>query len=86
MPTTTSPTLLLAHADRDHRRALSAQLNLDGYTIHDAPTTTAVIETLQRTAPTAILLETLEQPAAALRFLRDLRAGRIPAPTPTWRS
>ncbi len=77
MPTTTSPTLLLAHADRDSRRVLSAQLDLDGYTVHAAPTTTAVIEMLQRTAPTAILLGTLEQPAAALRFLRDLRAGRI---------
>lgn len=77
MPSTSDLTLLLAHADRDARRGLAAQLDLDGYTVLEAATTANAIELLQRTSPAVVLLGTLERPAAAVTLLRDLRARRI---------
>lgn len=77
MPSTSDLTLLLAHADRDARRGLAAQLDLDGYSVLEAATTANVIELLQRTSPAATLLGTLEHPAGAATLLRDLRARRI---------
>lgn len=72
-------TLLLAHADDNVRDALSAQLDLDGYSVYESTTADSTVRMLERATPTAILLGTLERPAASAEVLRALRAGRIDA-------
>lgn len=80
MPTTTTThTLLIAHADTGSRTALAAELDLDGYRVLEARTTTTAVAALARETPGLILLGTLERPAAAPQLLRDLRGGRVDA-------
>lgn len=76
MPATTHK-LLIAHAGPALREQLAAQLDLDGYEVHEAPTFKGVIAAVQRVSPSVILLGSLERPAAAGAVLRELRGGRV---------
>lgn len=69
--------LLIAHADRVQREHLSAQFDLDGYEVHEAPTSKALVGALQRVCPSAMVLGLLERPAAPGLILRELREGHL---------
>lgn len=69
--------LLIAHANRAQREQLAAQFDLDGYEVHEAPTSSTFIAIAQRVSPAAIIIGTLERPAAAGAVLRELREGHV---------
>lgn len=69
--------LLIAHAGQAARQQLAAQFDLDGYEVHEAPTSGSAMASLPRVAPRLLLLGVLERPAAAVWVLRELRAGHI---------
>lgn len=69
--------LLIAHASQVARNRLSAQLDLDGYDVQEAPTSQGAVTVLRRLSPRAILLGSLEKPSTAGTFLRELRAGHF---------
>lgn len=69
--------LLVAQADRAQREQLAAQFDLDGYDVHEAPTSKALVATARRVSPAVIVLGPLERPAAAGLVLRELRQGHV---------
>lgn len=69
--------LLIAHADQPQREQLAAQFDLDGYVVHEAATTKALLSTAQRSALSAIVIGQPERPAAAGTVLREIRGGRV---------
>lgn len=71
------PTILVADADPALRELLAAQLDLDGYTVHEVPTVSGTMSAFAWTSPTVVVLGAFERPSAAASLLRDLRAGRI---------
>jgi DNA-binding response OmpR family regulator len=69
--------VLIVEADDHTLRARGDELLLDGYEVLAAQTGAAARERLADGAPDALILGTLENPAASLQLLRDLRAGAI---------
>lgn len=74
---TTLVPLLVAHANSLERRRLAAELDLDGYAVHEADTLAGTRQALVRVRPAAMMLGTLERPAASLELLRSLRASQL---------
>lgn len=71
------PHILIAHNDRDTRRAWATQLITDGYDAHDANTVRNATETLATEPIRLLMLGALQHPAEAPALLVDLRAGRL---------
>lgn len=69
--------LVVAHADQAARTQLARELDLEGYDVHEANRLSNTIDVIARVQPDAIVLGPLEQPAAAPRMLRALRAGQL---------
>jgi DNA-binding response OmpR family regulator len=70
--------VLIVESDDHILRARGDELLLDGYEVLDAQTDPAARARLADGAPDALILGTLDTPAASLQLLRDLRAGAIP--------
>jgi DNA-binding response OmpR family regulator len=69
------PTVLVADADASLRRFLAAQLTTDGWRVFDAELAVQARARAVAHDVDVLVLGELEDPAAALALLRDLRAG-----------
>jgi DNA-binding response OmpR family regulator len=76
------PTVLIIEADDHALRTRGDELLLDGYDVTTAQTDQQARHKLADSNPDAVILGTLDDAAASLALLRDLRHGQIPRADP----